>query len=104
MTKQLREEFDKFMEENCCVSEMCYVMAVCHKSDERMRDMMDYITTNQLQCKDMIQDGECVLDIYEKYEKILRRSLLYEGIVVDYSKYMKKEKPEQDDQAGSEND
>ena len=88
MTK--REEFDRFMGQNCCVSELGFVIAVCHKSDERMQDMMDYITHNQLQCKDMIQDGECTVSGYQKYANICDRASLYEGIVVDYSKYKKK--------------
>jgi hypothetical protein len=83
MTKQLREEFDKFMEENCLIEEVGFVLAVCHKSDERMQDMMDYIRNNSLQCKKMLEHSDIGLKEFANHQAIMRRALSYKGVILD---------------------
>jgi hypothetical protein len=83
MTKKLREEFDKFILEVCPLEYIQGLMIICHKSDERMRDMMDYIKSNNLDCKCLWEDSEQGDKAYTDYEKIQNRALSYEGVILD---------------------
>ena len=76
----VREQFDKLMQERCRPEEMCTPI-ICYESDERMQDMINFILKNNLNCIHLWENNEEGDKAYEDYLKIDRHALLYEGII-----------------------
>lgn len=88
----IRKQFDKIMQDRCLPEELCCTIEICHKSDERMRDMINYILKNDLDCKLMNEDSEEGEVAFYNFNRISQRSLLYEGIRIDIERFKPKDK------------
>ena len=73
----LREEFDSLIEKIGKEGENDFILAVCHKNDAYMKDMMQFIKENNLNYNHLWGDGEIARKAYKDYEKILNRTDYY---------------------------
>ena len=73
----IREEFDALIKEIGKEGDNEFVLAVCHKSEEWMKDMINFIKENNLNYNHLWESGEIGNKAYGNYEKILDRTEYY---------------------------
>ena len=73
----IREEFDALIEKIGKKGDNGFVLAVCHKSEEWMKDMMKFIKENNLNYNHLWESGEIGNKAYDDFEKILDRTEYY---------------------------
>ena len=78
MSKSIREVFDELMEKIGKKGDMGFILAVCLTQDYYMKDMIHFITENNLNFNHLWEDSEEGDKAYKDYEQILDRTDYYE--------------------------
>ena len=91
----VRAQFDNLIQERCIPEELCCTIEICHKSEERMQDMINFILSNNLNCKLMNENSEEGYTAFYNYNRIMHRSLLYEGVEIDVEHFNPQKQPKE---------